>query len=346
MSTVFDAKPQAAQNLADISSKLEFQKQLQSVTNRIHATSNVDEIMLELGQDICSLLGADRLTIYALSDDRSSIVSKVKTGLTSFKDLKLPINDQSIAGFVAQSRNMINIRDVYDENELRGLSPQLRFLKEVDKRTGYRTKQMLVGPVVEVATSELVGVVQAINTKSGHPFSPLAEEGMANLCETLAIAFKQRQKQQTAVRGRYDALVANAVLSAEEMELALRSARRKGLDLEAVLLDEFQVKPQAIGQALSAFFGVPYEAMKMDRIKPLDLLKNLKRDFLESSHWVPVEDSKDGLIVLTTDPERVRASRIVSNIFPKHRVVYRVTTGREFVSTLGSVLRWRDSRYQ
>src|SRR4249920_2187164 len=334
MSTVFDAKPQAAQNLADISSKLEFQKQLQSVTNRIHATSNVDEIMLELSQDICSLIGADRLTIYTLSDDRSSIVSKVKTGLTSFKDLKLPINDQSIAGFVALSRNMINIRDVYDENELRGLSPQLRFLKEVDKRTGYRTKQMLVGPVVEAATSELVGVVQAINTKSGHSFSALAEEGMANLCETLAIAFKQRQKQQTVIRGRYDALVANAVLSAEEMELALRSARRKGLDLEAVLLDEFQVKPQAIGQALSAFFRVPYEPLKVDSIKPLDLLKNLKRDFLESSHWAPVEDSKDGLIVVTTDPERVRASRIVSNIFPKHRVVYRVTTGREFVSTL------------
>jgi type II secretory ATPase GspE/PulE/Tfp pilus assembly ATPase PilB-like protein len=334
MSTVFDAKPQTPQNLADISSKLELQKQLQSVTNRIHATSNVDEIMLELGQDICSLLGADRLTVYVLSDDRSSIVSKVKTGLTSFKDLKLPINEQSIAGFVAQSRNMINIRDVYDENELRILSPQLRFLKEVDKRTGYRTKQMLVAPVVDAATGDLVGVVQAINTKSGHPFSPLAEEGMSSVCETLAIAFKQRQKVQTVVRGRYDALVANAVLSAEEMELALRSARRKGLDLEAVLLDEFQVKSRAIGEALSAFFRVPYEPLKPDRIKPLDLLKNLKRDFLESSHWVPVEDSKEGLIVVTTDPERVRGSRIVSNIFPKHRVIYRVTTAREFVSML------------
>jgi len=334
MSTVFDAKPQASQNLADISSKLEYQKQLQSVTNRIHATNNIDEIMLELGQDICSLLGADRLTVYALSDDRASIVSKVKTGLTSFKDLKLPINEQSIAGFVAQTRGMINIRDVYDENELRGLSPQLRFLKEVDKRTGYRTKQMLVAPIVDAATTELVGVLQAINTKHGQPFPPLAEEGMANLCETLAIAFKQRQKPQTLVRGRYDALVANAVLSAEEMELALRSARRKGLDIEAVLLDEFQVKPQAIGQALSAFFGVPYEPLKMDRIKPLDLLKNLKRDFLESSLWAPVEDTKDGLIVITKDPERVRASRVVSNIFPKHRIVYRVTTAREFAATL------------
>src|SRR5689334_4171094 len=333
MSTVYDAKPQT-QNLADISSKLELQKQLQLVTNRIHATTNVDEIMLEVGIDVCNLLGADRLTIYALSDDRASIISKVKTGLTSFKDLKLPINEQSIAGFVAANRMLINIRDVYDENELRGLSPQLRFLKEVDKRTGYRTKQMLVAPVVDSTTNELMGVVQAINTRNSQTFSPLAEEGIVNLCETLAIAFKQRQKPQTIVRGKYDALVANAVLSAEEMELALRSARRKSLDIEAVLLDEFQVKPNAIGEALSKFFGVPYEPFKMDRVKPIDLLRNLKRDFLESSSWAPVEDAKEGLIVLTTDPERIRASRLVANIFPKHRVVYRVTTVREFVSTL------------
>jgi light-regulated signal transduction histidine kinase (bacteriophytochrome) len=86
MSTVFESKPQAPHNLADMSSKLEFQKQLQAVTNKVHATSNVDEIMLELGQDICSLVGADRLTVYVTSEDRNSIVSKVKTGLTSFKD--------------------------------------------------------------------------------------------------------------------------------------------------------------------------------------------------------------------------------------------------------------------
>ena len=334
MSTVFESKPQAGHNLADISSKLEFQKQLQAVTNKIHATSNVDEIMLELGQDICGLLGADRLTVYIASEDRNSIVSKVKTGLTSFKDLKLPINDQSVAGFVALNRGLINVRDVYDENELRSLSPQLRFLKEVDKRTGYRTKQMLVAPVVEAGSNELIGVVQAINTRSGQPFTPFAEEGMVNLCETLAIAFKQRQKPQATVRGKYDSLVANAVLSAEEMELALRSARRKNLDIESVLLDEFQVKPQAIGEALSGFFGVPYEPFKADRIKPMDLLRNLKRDFLESSLWVPLDDSKEGLIVATPDPERVRASRIVSNIFPKARPIYRVCTGREFVATL------------
>ena len=335
MSTVFEAKPQAGQNLAEMSNKLEFQKKLQAVTNKIHATTNIDEIMLELSQDICSLFDADRLTIYVSSDDRTSIISKVKTGLSSFKDLKLPINEQSIAGFVALSRKLISIRDVYDDAELRGHNPNLKFLKEVDRRTGYRTKQMLVVPVIDGGPNgELIGVVQVINSKSGNPFSTVAEEGASNLSETLAIALKQRSRPTTMLRGKYDHLVTNAVLSAEEMDLATRSARRKNLDIEEVLLDEFQVKPPAIGEALSQFFKVPYESFKQDRVKPLDLLKNLKRDFVESSSWVPVEDVKEGLIVLTTDPEKVRASKVVTNIFPKHKIVYKVCTRREFTATL------------
>ena len=44
---------------------------------------------------------------------------------------------------------MINIRDVYDDAELKSHNPNLRFLQEVDKRTGYRTKQMLVAPILD-----------------------------------------------------------------------------------------------------------------------------------------------------------------------------------------------------
>src|SRR3954468_5396530 len=132
--------------------ELSFQQKRQAVTNKIHATSNIDEIMVEVSQELCDLFEADRLTIYVLSDDRSSIVSKVKTGLHSFKDIKLPINDQSVAGFVAAHKRVLNIRDVYDEAELKSYSPQLRFLKAVDVKTGYRTRQMLVAPVLDART--------------------------------------------------------------------------------------------------------------------------------------------------------------------------------------------------
>jgi type II secretory ATPase GspE/PulE/Tfp pilus assembly ATPase PilB-like protein len=317
----------------DVNSRLNFQKNLQAVTNKIHATSNVDEIMLEVSADICTLFNADRLTIYTVGEDKQTIVSKVKTGLNSFKDLKLPIAEHSIAGFVGLSKKMLNLKDVYDEAELRAHNPNLRFLQEVDKRTGYRTKQMLVSPVAEPGSSELVGVVQLINNKAGVPFGQLAEEGVAELCQTLAIALKQRQKPQV-LKTKYDFLISDAVISAAEFELAARSARKKAVDVENVLSDEFQVKLPAIGAALAKFFGTPYEPFKPDRIKPLDLLKNLKLDYVESNQWVPIEEAKEGLVILCLDPERVKSSRIVQNVFPGRKLAYRVTTLKEFKDTL------------
>src|SRR5919106_3553453 len=326
------ASPHAAAQ-HDVGARLAFQKQLQAVTNKIHATSNIDEIMLEVSADLCALFNADRLTIYSVGEDKQSIISKVKTGLNSFKDLRLPIAEHSIAGYAALAKKTVNIRDVYDDAELRALNANLRFLQEVDKRTGYRTKQMLVAPIVEAGGGELIGVIQIINSKAGAPFGALAEEGVAELSQTLAIAFKQRQKPQV-VKTKYDYLIADAVLSAGEFELASRQARKKSIDVEQVLAEEFQVKIPAIGAALSKFFGVPYEPFKSDRVKPADLLKNLKREYVEANQWIPIDESKEGLTVLCLDPERIRSSRIASNVFPKARLVYKVTTQKEFKETI------------
>jgi len=330
MSSVLQSKPVAQENLAE---KLNFQQKLQAVTNKIHATKYIDEIILELSQDWCNLFNADRLTIYQVNEDKSSIISKVKTGLNSFKDIKLPISEQSIAGFVAVNKRVINIRDVYDDAELKSYSPQLNFLKAVDAKTGYRTKQMLVAPIMDAKARDLIGVVQIINSKSAQPFPPIMEEGVVQLCETLAIAFRQRQGPM-AVRTKYDALVTNAVISAEELELAQRSARRKNLDIETVLIDEFQVKIPALGDALSSYFGVPYEPARSERIRHPELLRNMSREFCETNMWIPLEDSKDGIVVMALDPERTRASKMVNNVYPKSKIVYKVATTREFSTTL------------
>ncbi len=333
MSSVLQSKTVAQDPLAE---KLGFQQRLQSLANKVHASKNVDEILTDLSTELCGLFFADRLTIYLTSEDKGSIISKIKTGLTSFKDIKLPINEQSVAGFVAVNKRVVNIGDVYDEADLKKLSPQLNFLKAVDAKTGYRTKQMLVAPVAEAKSRELIGVVQIINTKSGQSFPQYMEEGVLQLCETLAIALRQRQAAAPVnqVRGKYDALVSDAVISAEELELAQRSSRRKNLDLETVLIDEFQVKVPVLGAALATFFGVSYEPFKQDRIKPPDLLRNMSREFCLTNQWVPLDDTKDGIVVMTPDVERTRTSRMVNNVYPKNKIVYCVTTQREFVSTL------------
>ena len=325
--------PNESAGLFEISGKLAFTKKLQAVTNKIHSTRNIDEIMLELSAGICALFEADRLTIYATSEDGNSIVSKIKTGLTGFKDLHLPISPASIAGYVAFHRQVLNIADVYDTQELASFGPQIRFLKEVDQKTGYRTRQMLVAPILS-EDGELLGIVQLINSLTGLTFSPTAVEGVVELAKTLAIAFEVRRKPQPGIKTKFDYLVSENLISVQELNLASRSARKKSKNIEDVLVDEFQIKLSDLGKSIASFYGVPYEPFRADRIKPMDLLKNLKREYVENSLWLPIEETPEGLVILTPDPERIKGSHIAGNVFAKHKLVYRTSTHREFLQTV------------
>ena len=133
---------------------------------------------------------------------------------------------------------------------------------------------------------------------------------------------------------KYDGLVFEATLSAPELEMAIRSARAKLVDIEDILVSEFNLKPQQIGAALARYFNVPYEPFRPGRIKPVFLLKNLKAQYVEENHWLPLDEDKNGLLVLALDPERIKASRIVNQVFPKSQVTYCVTTRSEFKRTM------------
>jgi type II secretory ATPase GspE/PulE/Tfp pilus assembly ATPase PilB-like protein len=174
--------------------RLAFSRKLQALTTRIHATGNLDEIMLDLGMEFCDLFNCERYTLYTMDHEKDYIVSKVKTGLTTFRDLKLAVTPHSIAGYVALTHKIVSIADVYDDDELQRVSPELRFQHGVDQRTGYRTRQMLVAPLIAVQSGELLGVVQFINHRAGGPFSQIAVDGVQELCEALSMALSPRAK--------------------------------------------------------------------------------------------------------------------------------------------------------
>ncbi|MES2973114.1 MAG: GspE/PulE family protein [Pseudomonadota bacterium] len=317
-----------------------FYRQLQQVSTRIHETENIDQIMLESSQDICKLFNADRLTLYAVNEDRSAIISKFKTGLNTAKDLKLPISAQSIAGYVAMSKQPVNIADVYDDDALKRIHPTLSFLKEVDKRSGYRTKQMLVVPILDGTV--LHGVIQVINNKSDQPFGDLEIEGAAQLCKTLATAIRQRMQKANESQRRkatkYDGLINDGVMTSDELQQCIQKAREEAKSVEHMLMAEYQIRPSQIGPSLAKFFGVPYEPFSTSRLRSEMLHSALKREFLEEQGWVPVEETPEGLLVMCVDPEQVRGSRILPQVFPRmSKFAYRVTTQTEFEETLSQL---------
>ncbi|MGH6625922.1 MAG: hypothetical protein ACRECD_05170 [Burkholderiaceae bacterium] len=101
---------------------------------------------------------------------------------------------------------------------------------------------------------------------------------------------------------------------------------------------EHQIRPAQIGPSLARFFGVPYEPFSTGRIRSEMLHASLKRDFIEEQGWIPLEESPEGLVVMCVDPEAVRGSRVVPQVFPRFaRLAYRVTTQTEFEETLGQL---------
>ncbi len=326
---------QQAVGMADIGNRLAFSKKLQNTTNKIHAAKCIDEILTEVSSEICDLFAAERITLYLQCDDGKAIVSKIKTGLNQFKELKLAITQTSIAGYVALNKCLLNIADVYDDAELLAISPSIQFLKEVDLKTGFHAKQMLVFPILSADDGRLIGVVQLINSLSGLPFSRLLEEGAPELAKTLAIAFDQRQAMPL-IKSKFDGLLAAGHLGQEELASAQRLARSKGSDLESVLINDYQVQARHIGGALSEFFNVPYEPYQADRLKPVDLLKQLKQEYVEANAWLPISlGDQDSLVILTPDPERIKSSGIVSHVFPRYpNIRYCVCLQQDFTQTV------------
>ena len=320
--------------LGDVAARLAFFKGLQAITTRIHAANEVDEIIFQLSEDICRLFDADRLTIYVVSEDGKTLSAKVKTGLDAVQRIEVPIDENSVAGYVAATGQQLNVADVYDDAALNAISPSLKFRRDMDEATGYRCREMLVAAAIDPESGKTHGVIQLINYRRGGPFPAVLEEGLPGLAHTLGVALAKRARQPAMLRSRFDALVADDRISANELDAAIRTARESGVTVEAVLREQFKLNLQEIGQAAARFFAVPYEPFRPDRIKQVDLMRNIKRDYVEQNHWLPLEDSPEGIVILTTDPEQVRSSRVAHNVFPKSRLVMRVTTREEFDLTV------------
>lgn len=164
---------------------------LAALVAAIDAAIDVNDLWLLRTEDICAAFDADRLTIYQATPDRTAIVSRVKMGLHLFKDIRLPVSDRSVSGYCAMTLTPVNITDAYDDAALASLSPNLQFRPDVDRLTGYRTRQMLVVPVVDPSDGLLAGIMQFINTRNDQPFPAAAERGAAVIAEAVARAFRR-----------------------------------------------------------------------------------------------------------------------------------------------------------
>lgn len=108
-----------------------------------------DEIMSRMVMTVKIALQVDRVGFFVLSEDGKSMILKISE---RSKGVRLPV--RGLAGAVLQTNAPVNIPDAYQDP---------RFDATMDRRTGYRTRQVLGVPLRHPLTGEAMGMLQVNN---------------------------------------------------------------------------------------------------------------------------------------------------------------------------------------
>jgi adenylate cyclase len=125
------------------------------ISDRLIETISLDELLKSMMTMVTSAMSADRATLFLNDKETKELFSRVMTE-GEVSEIRFPEN-VGIAGAVFTSKRPVIIPDAYADP---------RFNQEVDKKTGYRTRNILCVPI-RTKEGDVVGVVQVLNKKEG-----------------------------------------------------------------------------------------------------------------------------------------------------------------------------------
>ena len=167
----------------------------------ISQVKDIDVLLERILLEARKLVNADAGSIYIQEGDKlrfsytqnDTLQKRLPSGRKLiYATFSIPINNQSISGYVANNGKMLNIPDAY---RLRSGLPY-SFNKNYDALSGYRTQSMLTFPL-KTNRGDTVGVLQLINGKDARgkavPFSNKDEPLIMHFANTAAVAIERAQ---------------------------------------------------------------------------------------------------------------------------------------------------------
>ncbi|MFO0586797.1 MAG: HD domain-containing phosphohydrolase [Polyangiaceae bacterium] len=203
--------------------------ELIEIAKAITTERQIDRLLGVILEKSRFITGADAGSIYVVEGDdpdpaRRTLrfkLSQNESRTFDSREFTMPMSVRSLAGFVALRLSPQRIDDVYDLPA----GSEYGFDRSFDERTGYRTKSMLVAPLLS-RTGEAIGVLQLINKKRDAEKKLLGPEDVAEL----VIPFDERSEALLmTLASQAGIALENAVLY-EEIERMLEGFVRASVD--------------------------------------------------------------------------------------------------------------------
>ncbi|MBW1806103.1 MAG: GspE/PulE family protein [Deltaproteobacteria bacterium] len=303
--------------------KLTYYKALNDIANQIHSAKDINEILINLKDQILSLFDADRITIYVVDGKKKEIYSRFKAGDVP-EEIRVPINNKSIAGYTVNNAQITNIANAYERHELTMINKDLTLDKSWDEKSGYVTKQILTVPIF--FKKYIIGVLQLVNKKNGDRFTLEDQNSAVEMAKVLGIAFFNHKKlsQKGTKSTKFDYLINNNYITQKELERAIAMARDQKISIETVFINEMKVKKNEVGRSISEYYNCEYVPFDNNYPIPGDLLAKLKHVYLKNNLWVPLVREDGKVKILIDNPQRLDKIDSVKSLVPAEKYEFAV----------------------
>ncbi len=314
--------------VSELEEKLFLRKTLIDITNQIHAAQNIRQILVDLKDGIKKLFNVYSVNIYVLDPFKKEVYSMYLAG-SQVKEIRVPINNKSITGYVANMGKTVNIADAYDIKELKAIDQELAFDTVWDRKSGYRTKQILAAPIFYGNT--LMGVIQIMNKKRPGKFGDDEQRFLQEIADALGIAFYSQGRYGKKRRTPFDYLVSRGLIKEEELERAWDEAREQKDAMESYLRWQYNIRKEDIAKSFEDFYHCQYIQFNDKHPIPGELLKNLKREYLRRELWVPLEKTDGSIRVIVDDPNNILKRDTIEHILKTKNVKYDVSLPEDII---------------
>jgi len=312
-----------------LKSEVNYRIRLQEICNKINSAENLDEILIHLINDITSLFNAERMTLFVVNPKRRELVSRYKSE-NDIAEIRIPILNDSIAGWCALKLRPVNLKNTYDTAELAAIDPDLKFDYSWDHKTGFTTRQLLAVPIV--FKKYLMGVIQLVNHKTGTAFSATEIKSLEEMAKILGIAlYNQKRLAGRRTIGKFDFLVEDHLLTEKELQQAIDEARKEQKPVATVLMEKYNILKKDLMVSLGKFYNVA--AMEYDPNRPIpgDLMIGLKVPFLMHNYWVPLGSEEDIILIAIDNPHDLLRVSEIKSLFPGRKLRFCVALKQDIL---------------
>jgi len=319
--TEIEVETPPAEGSSQAEPKDEFVAQLSKIYKRLKFSKKLKSAMKEVEQELLDLLGVRLFTIYQSVDNGKEILASIKGGDPDDDDsvqIRVPFSTTSLAGYVALSQKPLVIRNVKDSQELTDIHPRLQFDSSFSEAKGWKVKSQIVIPIKDEI---LLGVMQLINFEGDRDFTKTDLKHAMMVSQMLA---KQFRSSLQSTQGPYDFLVQKGKISSVELEDVQNKISLYGGSVSRVLMDEYNIEADLIGQSLELYYRVPYMKYDPELELPTDLLENIGESYLRSNLWLPVAGNKEEAVILIDDPSDYQRIMEIQGVVNARNYIFRV----------------------